>query len=538
MPTHDLVVIGSGAAGLTAALAAAHRGARVAVLERAGAFGGTSAISGGGLWIPGNPLARELGFDDTTTEVEAYLRKLTVGLVAEDLIQSFVEFAPLAFSFLQEQTPMQWEGTDTPDYQANFPGAKSGGRQVGAALYDTKRLGEHRTLLRGLTPGAIPPLCHSEQQRGGWGIAPGEFGLDLAKLAASRVEQGIAARGNALMGALLEACLRNGVELIANVRARRLTSSDGSVTGVEARHDEIEETYRARHGVVLACGGFEWNRQLWDGYIGVPLDTPLSPPHNEGDAVRMAASAGARFEHMGLAWWMPSVTVPGETVEGKPAGRMYTTDKGLPGALAVNQRGRRFANEALNYNDFGLAMIPFDPHTYSYANLPTWVIMDDDHRAAYDVDTYAATCGPGWLHSASTLRDLGESIGVAPAGLEQQVDEFNQYATAGRDPVFRRGESAWEVYRSDPQYMNPTVRPLDGGPYHAYQLKLGCLGTKGGVAIDARARALDHDDQPIAGLFAAGNAAASPFGPGYPGAGATLGPGVTFGYLAGVTATR
>jgi 3-oxosteroid 1-dehydrogenase len=530
----DVVVVGSGGAGLMAALSAAVLGARVTVLERAPVFGGTTAISGGGMWLPRNPLGAALGFEDSEEEVMTYLRRVTLGRSPEPLLQGFVRAAPEACALLQRESAHELEGTDTPDYLTGLPGGKVGGRQVASGLYDTARLGELAPLLRRApTPGGIPALRHSEQQAGGWGI--GEHGKDWVALTEERRQTGIVGRGCALVGGLLEACVRHGVQLVHSTRVNELTQSDGRVTGVRAEREGTTDTYAASRGVVLASGGFEWNPTLWDSLVGVPLDHPLSPPFNEGDGLRMAAGAGARLANVNQVWWMPSISLPGLTSEGKPDTRMEGT-RGLPGAIVVNRRGRRFMNEAMNYNDAGKAMTAFDPHTYEFANYPSFVILDREHhdtypRAAFDEQTQAT-----WLSEAPTLRELAGKIGVDPDGLEQQVKDFNVDAEHGRDPVFRRGEYAWETYRGDPRFPNPALRPLGPGPYYGYELRVGCFGTKGGPVIDEQARVVGFDDRPIPGLFAAGNVASAVFGPAYPGGGSTLGAGVTFGFIAGRTA--
>jgi len=236
------------------------------------------------------------------------------------------------------------------------------------------------------------------------------------------------------------------------------------------------------------------------------------------------------------AWWCPAIRKAGETVDDRPALRFFNFSKSFPGAIAVNQAGRRFANEAMNYHDFGGSMAQFDTHSYSFPNLPTWVVMDEQHVREYGIDEMAADFGEDWLVESSSLAGLAEKIGIDVEALRDQVEAFNAHAVDGRDPSFHRGETAWETYRADPQYQNPTVRELRGRRYYAYRQLLGVLGTSGGAAIDGGAHVLDVDDKPIPGLFAAGNAAASPFGRAYPGGGATLGSAATFGYIAGSVA--
>jgi succinate dehydrogenase/fumarate reductase flavoprotein subunit len=384
-------------------------------------------------------------------------------------------------------------------------------------------------------------LRHSEQQRNGWGVYPSESGENLPTLAAERRAQGLTGRGNALIGALMEACLVNGVELVANARVVGLDRSNGKITGVDVVREGVEERYETRRGVVLASGGFEWNKTLVRSLIGLPLEAPLSPPHNDGDALKMASRVGAQMAHTRMAWWVPSVTVDGETVDGVPSHRTLSGNKGLPGAICVNRGGRRFANEALNYNDFGQAMAAFDPHSYEFPNLPAWVIFDERHYQTYPLglaEVPRDVARERLLRTAPTLRALAEEIGVDGNGLVAEVDEFNRHAHDGLDPVFRRGETAWERYRADPNFPNPTVRPFGEGPYYAYRQRLGCFGTKGGPAIDDKSRVLDLEGRPIEGLFAAGNASACVFGPAYPGGGGTIGPAIVFGYIAGAMATQ
>jgi succinate dehydrogenase/fumarate reductase flavoprotein subunit len=351
---------------------------------------------------------------------------------------------------------------------------------------------------------------------------------------------GIVLRGCALVGGLLEACLRRGVRLSALTRARELILDGGRVTGVRAERDGALVDFPARQGVVLASGGFEWNRELWDALLQIPWDGPASPPNNEGDALIMASRAGARLANLNRAWFTPARDL-GETYEGHPLIRigMYGS---APGEILVNRSGRRFVNEALNYNDIGMPMTAMDPQSYEFANHPTFAITDrryKDKIASFDAQTLSGDRRtPEGVTEAPTVRELAARLGIDPDGLQAQVEEFNRYAVDGADPVFHRGETPWELYiqpRSD--LPNRAIAPILDPPFIGYNVRAGVFGTKGGPVIDENAQVVAMDGTPIPGLFGAGNAVASIFGAAYPGGGATLGPGVTLGYVAGLTLT-
>ncbi|MBI2856753.1 MAG: FAD-binding protein, partial [Chloroflexi bacterium] len=247
---------------------------------------------------------------------------------------------------------------------------------------------------------------------------------------------------------------------------------------------------------------------------------------------------GAALGNMTEAWWAPTLIVPGEIGEGKQLSRNTNDLRGLPGCIIVNRRGKRFAGEAINYNDVSKALMAFDPFAYDYSNVPCYLILDAEYRRNYTIATVTPDQEtPAWLTETDSLRGLAERIGVDPDGLEQQVAEFNEHAEQGIDPIFHRGESAYDRFRGNRLLANPSIRPIGEGPYYALELKLGCLGTKGGPVINGNAQVLDVHEDPIPGLYAAGNVVANVFGPGYPGAGATLGSGTTFGYLAGKALT-
>lgn len=534
----DVAVVGSGGAALVAALAAAVGGARVTVIERAPRYGGTTAISGGGMWLPNNGLDPENRHGDNLEDARRYLDKLTMGMVREETLSGFLEGAPQVVKFMREFTGLDlYPDLERPDYHADYPGAKLAGRTVGVGEFDTARLGEWaETLQRPHWPGGTLPIRYDEMEQ----FVRSGNPLGWVELAKKRMAEGIVLRGCALIAGLMEACLARGVRVLLNTRARSLVIDDGAVTGVRVERDGATVTIQAPRGVVLACGGFEWNRRLWDELIGVPYDGPLSPPYNEGDGLRMAMAAGARVGNLNGVWWMPSRWI-GDEYEGHP--RLRT---GGSGQIIVNSSGRRFGNETLNYNDFGKILSHFDPNRYVFPNSPAYAISDRSVRVNVALDhetpgglTYDSTGDP--VVEAPTLRELAEKLGIDPDGLEAEVKRYNEFCESGVDEDFHRGESAWERdYRNyHSKQKNPALEPFRNGPYYGFRVRAGCFGTKGGPIIDGHGRVLDFDDQPIPGLYAAGNVAASAFGPAYPGGGATLGLALVFGYRAGVhVATR
>lgn len=531
MPSTDVVVVGSGGAGLVAALAAAVGGSKVSVLERAPVFGGTTAISGGGMWMPGNNAGAALGYQDSTEEVRTYLDRVTFGGTAHGVLEAFIQNAPKVHEFIVEHSPVVLDGTSVADYLTNLPGAKAGGRQLATGLYDMHRLGEWADKVRlGPWPGGIAFVTQHEK----------ESLPDIDVVMEERMAKGIAGRGRALVGGLLEANLARGVELHTNARVVALTTSNGRVTGVEVEKEGRVETYSASKGVVLASGGFEWNRSMWNTLVGVPFDGSQSPPWNEGDGLMAAARAGAKLGNLTQVWWNPSFGMPGDTYDERPRLR-GAVNRGFPGSIVVNRRGRRYANESMAYNDFGKVQVAFDAHAYEFINAPSFQVMDQAHVDRYGIEEQQNL--DGWVWSAPTLRGLAEKIGVDPDGLEEQVKAFNRDAEMGRDPVFNRGEAAWERkvygwerYKVDDPLgpNNPTLGPVSQPPFYAYELKIGCFGTKGGTVINEQGQVVDFEDRPIPRLYAAGNVTSAVFGPAYPGGGSTLGPALTFGYLAGL----
>jgi 3-oxosteroid 1-dehydrogenase len=527
---YDVVVVGSGASGLMAALTAAANGQQVAILEKTPVLGGTSVVSGGSIWAPGNKYAEKVGASDDREDALNYLRRVTLGRVDDDLLTLYVDTVNHALDFLESETALEFTANmEHPDYQPALPGARDGGRTIQVGLYDSKRLGDMRTDLRP-THSTVPITKHELDE---WGMDT----LDRWNwtLIAERTKEHIVGMGAALVGELLEACLRHGAQVFKAMPARELIEKDGRVIGVRAGEEASPVEFTARRGVVLASGGFEWNERYVKRFLGVPMVAPGSPPSNEGDGLRMAMSVGAMLGNMTEAWWGPMLDVVGDTYDGQPLHRTTSGIRTQPGSLIVNRSGKRFVNEAMNYNDFVKAMAHFDPVSYEYANVPCWLVFDQRYRESYSVGTLTPDGPkPDWVIQADTLPELARTVGVDEAGFMDQIARFNETSAEGVDPDFHRGETTYDRYRGDKNRQpHRNLGPVGDGPYYAVQLHFGCLGTKGGPVVDANGQVLDAEERPMPGLYACGNVAASIFGPGYPGAGSTLGAGMTMAYLIG-----
>ncbi|MBW0090167.1 FAD-dependent oxidoreductase [Pseudonocardia sp. KRD-184] len=521
----DVVVVGSGAIGLTAALAAADGGARVAVLEKAPYLGGTAAVSGGMLWVPLNRRMAELGIADDRDAALRYLAAVTAGRTDPDVLAALVDRGPEMLEFLERRTGLRMVPMAAfPDYHPEWDGAHPGGRSLDPELYDATQLGE---LAASLRPDARLPFTMREYEE--WRI----FTRFPEEELRARAERGLVARGRALVAPLVKACADAAVTLVTGCAAERLLVSDGAVVGVTAAGGVRFEGAE----VVLACGGFEWAPDMVADFLSGPVHGSCSPPHNTGDGIRMAAKAGAGLGSMREAWWGPMVLVPGDKTDGAQTATLLRFERTGPHTVIVNRAGRRFVNEAHNYNDMTKAFHLFDPRAYDYANLPAWLVFDQRHLSEYGFLSHrTGRETPSWIRSAPTLAGLADAIGVDAPGLAATLERFNAGARAGLDPEFHRGESAYDRYWGDQHAPHPALGPVETPPFYAVQVVSGVIGTKGGVVTDGDGRALDSFGDPVPGLYAAGNTTAHPMGPGYPGAGATLGPGSTMAYAAGLAA--
>jgi glycine/D-amino acid oxidase-like deaminating enzyme len=529
----DVVVIGSGGAGAAAALAAHAGKAKVLLLEKSEKFGGTTAVSGGVVWVPNNRHMQAVGVADSFDDAFTYMTRLADGRTEPALIRRFLELAPQMIEFIEGATPVAFQALGRyPDYHPEFAGGKPGGRSLDPGLFDTNQLGAWKEKLRRSPVFGMTAMSVSEATD--WGVFSKPSALPFGLLA-KRFKQGLVCYGGALAGGLLKGLLDRGVEPMLSTPARELILDEDRVVGVRAEHDGKELLIAARRGVVLASGGFEWSPELCARFLGGPLTHPNSPPGNDGDGLRMAMALGADLGNMNEAWWCPSLAIPGEEYDGRPLHRGDFATRSLPHSIIVDRRGQRFVNEAHNYNDMMKAFFAFDPVGYERPHLPAWIIVDSQYLERYALLTYVPGMPiPEWLTAAASLDELAAAIGVDARGLAATVQRFNRFAVEGADPDFHRGESLYDHFYGDPEHQpNPNLGTIEKGPFYAIQVHPGAIGTKGGARTDGDARVLRVDGTPIDGLYAAGNVMAGITGPGYPGAGATIGAAMTFGFAAG-----
>jgi succinate dehydrogenase/fumarate reductase flavoprotein subunit len=530
----DIVVIGSGGAGLTAALAAAKNGAKVLVIEKSGKLGGNTSISGGQVWIPNNHHMLAAGLNDSVEAAHAYLEKVVDGAVSKEVIDIFVKAAPKVIEYIEENTPLRFHTmVKFPDYRQEFPGSVTGGRTLDPDPISAEIVGDWAELIH--EGPHFSPVTYEENSKWGAFAYPKNIDWDLI---AERLADDIRTLGAALVVGLVKGCLDAGVQFEVNTAADRLLRDGNKITGVEITKEGQKYVVQANNGVILASGGFEFNQDYVKRFLRGPINGPIGVPTNTGDGLRMAMEVGADLACLNEAWWCPTMKIDDEEFEDTQVFRLARGERSLPRSIVVNREGKRFVNEAANYNDMAKALHNFDPVAYDHANLPAWIIFDGVFRSKYSIMTLMpGDAEPDWLVRAETLQELAEKVGIHAEQLEKTVARFNQFAKDGKDPDFHRGESKYDSYYGDPENKpNAGLGPIEQGPFYALPIHSGTLGTKGGPVTDADGRVLSPSGEPIPGLYAAGNAAASIMGPGYPGAGGTLGPAITFGYIAGLHA--
>lgn len=538
---------------MTAALTAAARGLDALVIEKSSQFGGSTALSGGGIWVPGAPAQRRAGYSPAPEETVRYLQQITDGLVSEARIRQYVASAPRMLDFLEGLSSwleFVWK-PGYADYYPELPGGSGLGSTINVPPIDLRALGDEEPNL--LQPLALAP-------RGVW-LGPKELrsfylirqswagkGV-LLKLISRMVRarllgERIAAIGQSLAARLRLAMKERAVPLWLNApMGDLLTDVDGTVTGAWVHRDGKPQRVGARRGVILASGGFDHD-MAWRNEHQPVLDQDWSfgNPAATGDGIRAAQRLGAAADLLDEAWWFPAIQWPD--------GRMQfmLNERMMPSQFIVNGDGRRFINEAAPYMDFGHAMI--EGHKSGVTHIPCWLITDHRSFNRYVVAGHLpipripgapvptgrkmpkAWLEAGVVKAASTWAELATKISVPPAQLEATAARFNELARAGHDDDFGRGDSVYDNYYGDPTLPNPNLYPLGNPPYYAFRIVPGDLGTSGGLRTDEFARVLRPDDTVVPGLYAVGNTSAPVMGRSYAGAGATIGPAMTFGFVA------
>jgi succinate dehydrogenase/fumarate reductase flavoprotein subunit len=550
---YDVVVVGSGAAGLTAALTARKLGLSVLVVEKESLFGGTSARSGGWLWIPASPLAVREGVTDSIEDARTYLRSEAGNHFDSEKVDAFLQNGPEMVSFLERETAVRFFlSREFPDYHPNGPGGASGGRSIGTEPFDARELGPHLAQLRrplqettflGMSIGSGTEIRHFFNVTRSV-VSAAYVARILARYGRDLIRHGRGMRltnGNALIARLAKTAFDLDIPVWVSTPVTELVRDNGAVRGVVVERDGRSIEIEATRGVVLAAGGFSHDGKRTQTHypqFGRRADH-LSPtaPGATGDGLRLGESAGGWVDRAlaNPAAWAPVSIV--KRRDGSEGLFPHFVDRPKPGIIAVSKMGRRFVNEANSYHDFIIALLRECAQSDEDA---AYLICDHTAIRRYGMGFAKPFPVPilhhirsGYLMRARTIEDLAGQIGVGPAKLGQTIAEYNSHARRGEDPLFGKGSTAYNRFLGDPEHKpNPCVAPIERGPFYAIKVLPADIGTYAGIKTDRHARVLDADGRPVAGLYAAGNDAASIMGGNYPGGGITLGPGMTFGYIA------
>lgn len=513
-----------------AAITAAVHGARVTLIEAAEGVGGTTLFSGGQVWIPNNHYA--CGVVDSKEDALTYLRSTMPQRNDEERWAAFLDCAPEMVRFLEKHTVLRFKPNLYPDTFAEAPGGKKSGRNLEVEPVPTRLLGSWKKAITDL-PGAfrVPaPVTYGEVMRFMHKRRP----YLLYPRIACRILARKATMSHGLVAGLLEGCLRHRVEIMLETRGAELLTDDARVTGIKAFGRKQTLMIKARKAVILASGSFDWNRELVDEFLPAPLEHPVAPPTNRGDAVHLARRVGARLARMDEAWYWPALYT-GLVYKGAALGRILLNMKTYPHSIVVNGAGRRFVNEAAHNMALSM-MYELDETTGKPKNQPAWAIFDSRFRSRYSeysVGLTPSSRDPEWLLVDQTLRGLANKISVDPDALTATVARFNSHAKEGVDRDFRRGESTYERFYGDSGAANPCLGALESPPYYAARVYASSVGTKGGLMTNACWQAIDESGGVIRGLYAAGNCSAAIIGPMTIAGAATLGSGLTAGFIAG-----
>ncbi|MGH1370913.1 MAG: FAD-binding protein [Cellvibrionaceae bacterium] len=552
----DVIVVGSGAGAMASAITANDQGLSVIMIEKGDVYGGTSAMSGGGIWVPnhGKPSA----IKDSPEDAWQYTRALVEDCVSDERLKAYLEKSSEMLRYLEENSRVEFEPQDIyPDYYPEEKGAKSGGRTLDPKPYTADALGDEFSNMRGQHPQTLVMGRYAMTMAEGRQIFSKEPGCMRAMFKLMlNYWTNISARlkgrrdtrlvlGNALIGRLRHSMMDRNIPLFLNTALDDLITLDcGRVVGVKATQVEDSGEGRAvellaKHGVILAAGGFERNQSMREKYLPQPTNEYWSAgnPNNTGDAIEAGLKHGADTLLMDQAWWAPAVRV-----EGEPFARILFVEKSLPGMIFVNSQGERYANEAAPYQDYGPNC--YSAHSENASSVPAYAIFDANYRKKYMLgpmlqaefmpdSLLPKNIKKGFYEKAESVEALAAKIKLPVDKLKASIERFNEFASKGEDQDFSRGGNLHDKYYGDKTVSpNPCLAALEKGPFYAVRVYPGDLGTKGGLLTNEDAQVVNTNGAVIEGLYAVGNCSSSVVGTKYPGAGTTLGPAMTFGYLA------
>lgn len=551
----DVLVVGSGNGGMTAALCCYEMGlSDVLMVEKGSKYGGTSSLSGGGVWIPNNRYAKAAGAQDSFADAQEYLKHtLPEGVVAQDMVDTYLREGPKMIDFLHQRTRVRYQSLDHyPDYYSAYPGSRPGHRSMEPEPINKSELGEDADELEethhmmfmfdriGITQ--VEAQILTGQMKGWIGITLRlllNYALDIPwRLREKRARR--LTCGSAGVCRLRLSMKDRNIPLWLNAPMQELICDEqGRVCGAVVRKDGQLLRIEARKGVILAAGGFEHNQAMREQYLPKPTRASWSAAieTNTGDAINAGIAQGAATAQMNGAWWCTTFSTPGE-----PRPRLAIMEKSFPGNVVVNQKGKRISNESQNYMAYQLEL--FAKHSDENPCVPAYMVFDSRFRENYIVGPLMTKSmrpdrslpksyfESGFLAKADSIEELARMVNIDVDGLQTTISNMNQYAVTGKDLELHRGDSEYDRYYGDPKVKpNPCLAPIDKPPYYAILIDPGDFGTQGGLVTDPNAQVLKQDGTPIAGLYATGNCSAAVL-PTYPGPGSTLGPAMTFAWQA------
>ncbi|MBR9829017.1 MAG: FAD-dependent oxidoreductase, partial [Oceanospirillales bacterium] len=538
--TYDVVVVGSGAGAMSAAIFAADQGMSVLIVEKGAKYGGTSALSGGGIWVPNNHYFKAKKGNDSYEQALTYVKASTEGKIDEARLRAYLDNAPKMMQYLEENTQLHYTVAERyPDYYPHLPGALPGGRTLDPELFDTSKLGAEAdnlmpasptTLLMGKIAWTARHAHKAMARERGWRVLLVwlmlRYKMDFKQRRKTKRDRR-AALGNALVASLRASLMDRNVPLWLNTDFRELVETDGRISGLIVKRDGQEQLIKVRQGVILGSGGFEQNQALRDKYLPQPTKVEWSatpPGQNTGAALEAGQALGAATDLLDWGWWAPTISVPKEE-----KARGVFAERAFPGAIVVNGEGKRFVNEAAPYLEFVDAMYK-DNEVTGGKTIPAWVVFDGHFRFNYAMGPLMPSqimpdsrLPKAWHKTvywkADTLEALAGEIGIDAAGLTDTVKKVNGYAASGNDEDFQRGGNVFDRYYGDSNVKpNPCLAPVKKGPFYAMRMDAGDIGTKGGLLTNENGCVVREDGSEIKGLYAIGNCSASVMGTSYPGA--------------------